>query len=294
MQRVKPIIVTIAAILSCMGLQSFSLAEPAVSPHRQDEIALVVKYMLSVQDVNNLLQRNSSAILVDTRDEKAFKRTRIPGSINIPASFIKTKEYLVNMKVVLVDDGYRLKELLPKVTRLNNNGFDVSILAGGVAAWHQSGGEFEGDLFDLERFHRIPAHYAVPGSRSPFLKTWIDISPQKNNEDQIYPSDTVHIPVRKAHDIQKIVNAINKEDADPLSAVLISNTDGNYASVASLSEQSASTVFYLKNGLAGYKKAVDQQQAMLQARSMRLKTVGGCSTCPEVQEKNKWLNGYLK
>ncbi|MCL7489838.1 MAG: rhodanese-like domain-containing protein, partial [Desulfobulbaceae bacterium] len=284
-QMFKTIILTIAILLNCTISPSFSLAEPAVPPNRQDEIALIKKYLLSVTDVNNLLQHNSSAILVDIRDEESFMRTRIPGSINIPTSFIKTKKYLTGMKVVLVDEGYRLMELLPEITRLNNNGFDVSILAGGIAAWHQSGGEFAGDRFDLERFHYIPAHY-VAGLRLPLLKTWVDISPQQNNDDELNLSEIIHIPVRETRDIQKIVNSVNN-NADSFSAVLIFNADGNYESVASLSELSGSTIFYLKDGLAGYKKAINQQQVMLQARSMRLKTVGGCSTCSEAQEKSK-------
>jgi len=239
--------------------------------------------LLSVADVITLKKQNTHAILVDVRNEAAFEKTRIPESINVPLPFVKTKQYLRDMQIVLVDNGYNFTRLLREAKVLKEKGFDVSILAGGLAAWHQKGGKLVGDLFNLERFYIIPAHYLLPGNRSLLFQTYIDISSKQNPEMQSDFPEVIHIPVKQKEDFQQVISVI-EEKTDPLSAVLIFNNDGNYDPIASLPESCAITGFYLKDGLNGYQRAARQHHAMLQTRDQRLKKVGGCTTCPDAED----------
>lgn len=241
--------------------------------------------LLSAADVMSFKQQNPLCILVDVRKKTEFQKIRIPESINIPLPFVKTKSYLHGMKVILLDNGHDLKRLLQEADALGEKGLDISVLAGGLAAWHQHGGKFAGDLFSVAEFHLLPANHLLPGIRSPFIHTYIDISSEQSPASKIDFPNLFHVPVQSKNDLPQLASFIKKQKIEQLSAVLILNNDGKYEAIASLPELCNTTVFFLKGGGSGYFQATQQHVAMIQTREKRLKTIGGCPTCPAAKEK---------
>jgi hypothetical protein len=76
-----------------------------------------------------------------------YQLYRIPGSLNIPLSFIKTKGFLADKSVVLINNGFKRKPLNNEIDRLKLIGFsDVLILAGGMTGWRRADGRVEGNF----------------------------------------------------------------------------------------------------------------------------------------------------
>ena len=79
-----------------------TLPEPNVGRMNKHDSSL----MISLEAVLQGLSSEQKIVLVDVRGRKEFNRFRIPGSINIPLHFIKTKTFLRTKSLVLVNEGY--------------------------------------------------------------------------------------------------------------------------------------------------------------------------------------------
>jgi rhodanese-related sulfurtransferase len=97
--------------------------------------------LISVKEAIEIKKENPRTLLVDVRGEESFKKIHIPDSINVPLHFIKTKGYLKNIHVILVNRGYEQNRLLHQAELLNKKGFEIVVLSGGLAAWSQLGGK---------------------------------------------------------------------------------------------------------------------------------------------------------
>lgn len=104
---------------------------------------------VAAESVLQEIKAEQKILLIDIRESKAFEKVRIPGSINIPLSFIKTKPFLKPGPLVLVSAGYGQRFMEKECRRLNARGFKAVILLGGLCAWKQAGGKLEGDLTAL-------------------------------------------------------------------------------------------------------------------------------------------------
>lgn len=105
---------------------------------------------LSAERLLQTITDRQPVVLVDIRSEDDFLRCRIPGSINIPLAFIKTKAFLKKKALVLVSQGYDQRYMKAECRRLKQGGFEAAILLGGIFAWRQAGGKLAGDLTALE------------------------------------------------------------------------------------------------------------------------------------------------
>jgi len=237
--------------------------------------------LISVKEAIEAKKNNSQALLIDVRREAAFNAIHIPDSINVPLHLIKTKSYLRNMYVILVNQGYAVSPLLRQAELLNGKGVQAVVLAGGLAAWSQQGKNFRGSdsadhaiLYDVD-----PATL----SAKEFVR-YIDISPEKNAGDLSFLSGTESVPVSSSADLPALMQMIGGSGQSPLTSVLLFNRDGEYRLLEDLPEKCQSTLFFLRNGSEGYKKVVFQQQAILEPKSERIKTIGGCKTCPQIKD----------
>lgn len=99
---------------------------------------------LTVPEVVALLQRRQIS-LVDTRDAQTYRRSHLPGAVNLPLEEIETRlaelHMLPAVPVVYCRSGDKTKEL---AERLAQQGVDISFLDGGVLAWEAEG-------YDLDR-----------------------------------------------------------------------------------------------------------------------------------------------
>ncbi len=80
--------------------------------------------------------RTGAITLVDVRSSQAFRKGFVPGSINIPEYSIRTKRFLKQKRLVLMNDGISNQSLIHTCQRLRKSGFrNVSVLPGGIFAW---------------------------------------------------------------------------------------------------------------------------------------------------------------
>ena len=93
----------------------------------------------------------------------------------------------------------------------------------------------------------------------------------------------VHIPYINNSEafVTKIKTTIDKHKKDLFLSVLIFSENGTYYEEIEkiLRKAGIRNVFYLKNGLAGYKKYLQEQALIWQSKGNLKKTVNKCNSC---------------
>lgn len=271
-KNLKEYCVVLLVLFTCIFLQATS-SRSAVAD---------APNLLSVHEAATMKINDPRTIFVDVRNEQQFETIRIPASINIPAHFLRTKKYLQTMNVILVDEGYDPAALINTGEILNKQGFHISILAGGIAAWQQQKKELTGEEFAGRTLHFVPASAlkkTIEGSR--YVKALINVS--ETALDTPFPG-TKHLPVTKQQDVHKAMQFIADLQLDEKSGVLLFTEQGDYDLFSILPENgNFPTIFFLTGGFAAYSEFAKQHQAMLQPRESRLITIGGCETCPAAE-----------
>jgi rhodanese-related sulfurtransferase len=238
--------------------------------------------LLSVEEAIDLKNDDPRTIYIDVRRQDLFKKSHIPTSINIPLHFIKTKQYLKSMKLILINEGYFLEPLYKEHDRLAKLGFDTRILAGGIAAWNQQGQELTGVSFPHDlTLHLAPANSMTSAIRLDKIKLFIDIS--EMSQEDIFQGATI-LPTANQEDVDNLLTFIEGQGLDEKSAVLIFNQEGNYQLLEDLPPYCRPTLFFLEGGISAYQAAITSTQAMLQPLEKRTKKIGGCATCPPATE----------
>ena len=264
--------------ISLLAVLVFSVAVSAVSPATNTGFSPL---LVSVKEVMAAKKSNPRTLLVDVRGEENFREIHIPDSINVVLHFIKTKIYLRSMSVVLVGDGYADGPLFKQAELLNEKGIKTVVLAGGLAAWSQQGGALMGsDSVGHSDLHNVnPASLSL----TEFSRI-IDVSSDKTVGDLPLFSKAEHIVVTSLDDVPDLAELIDMPNQSPLASVLIFNRNGDYGLIEGLPNKCQTTLFFLQEGSDGYSKAVAQQRAILEPKSERMKTIGGCPTCPPVKD----------
>jgi rhodanese-related sulfurtransferase len=244
----------------------------------------------SVTEAIAMKKQEPRTIYVDTRREKEFLAAHIPSSVNIPLHFVKAKAYLKGMKTILINQGYNLEQLRREGGILQQRGFEVAILAGGIAAWHQQGQPFESESFTEQDFSLISGTELMQKNSSSFFKLLLDISvvDQQGAEKQsVFPGTVLRHPVSSKEDVARLLDVVEDHSLDERNSILILEENGDYSQLESLTKRCKPTVFFLKGGLQEYQRQLERQRAMLQPREKRLKKVGGCSSCPSALGQNR-------
>ncbi|MCB1770508.1 MAG: hypothetical protein KDJ31_12540 [Candidatus Competibacteraceae bacterium] len=115
--------------------------------------------------------RNHTAYLIDVRASAAFEQYHISGALNIPAYAIKTKPFLKNKPLILIDAGYRSHTLDTLCQTLRQQNYTVAILDGGLNAWRHQVAPLTGDALAQVNLDSAPSsplpHFASASSKSP-------------------------------------------------------------------------------------------------------------------------------
>lgn len=185
----------IAATVVFFGL----VAIPIIS------MAVAQQALLTVSEALGLKENDPRTIFIDVRSEIKFNKNRIPTSINVPLHFVRTKQYLKTMRVILVGDGYDTTLLLNYTEKLRKKDLTVHVLAGGIAAWHQQGQKLLGDEFKHLELHKLPASKLIKIREQSSIVASINISDQPLETD--FPSPG-HLPLINPADIEKLAGAI--------------------------------------------------------------------------------------
>ena len=242
------------------------------------------EFVISVNAILQKIKNKEEAILIDVRNHQKFEKFRIPGSINIPLFAIKTKVFLKSKPLILVNEGYNHVRLEQESRRLKKSGFTgVWILSGGLNVWKQKGGPLIGDIFAQKELNKISPHIFFEEKNDTDC-LMIDVTETKNPDVQYLIPQAVVIPLadNSQEFILKIREATYRHKKDPFSSVLIFNQSGEqYGKIDSLIQKTElQNVFYLKDGLNGYKTFLQRQALIWQANNHSKKMLKKCANCP--------------
>jgi rhodanese-related sulfurtransferase len=240
-------------------------------------------YLISPDSVLRKLKEKRGLVIVDVREMDDFRRFKIPGSINIPAFALSKKPFLKSKTLVLVNEGFNYSKLEQACQRLRKSGFhNVSILIGGLSHWREKGLPIEGDVFAQKSLNKIPPREFF-AERNYENLVLVDVSGIMSPEASSLMPGALSVPYRKqakkfVHELKEV---LQPHKNDPLISVLIFNQNGRYPQRMEglIRKAGIKNVFYLKDGLEGYKTFLQKQALILRTKNTR-KIVKKCVTCP--------------
>jgi rhodanese-related sulfurtransferase len=206
-------------------------------------------------------------MLVDVRRAQDFARYHIPGSINIPAFALKTKPFLKERTLVLVDDGRRPRRLEATCRDLRRRGFrQVRVLHGGLRAWRHALGPLTGDeLARAELGRLMPADLVLEQDQARWRALNLaggDASPLSEVFDISDPLDEEHRG-SFADALREAVETELRRFGSSRDVLLVAADDERDAEFArQVAGRDWPQVYYLAGGLAGYRDHLARQQAI--------------------------------
>jgi rhodanese-related sulfurtransferase len=238
--------------------------------------------LVEVRSVLGRLEKGDPLVLVDVRSPEAFERVRIPGSLNIPLQFIRTKPFLKTTPVVLVNQGFGLQALAEECERLQSAGYSVSILSGGLCAWHRAGGPLEGDLGTAAEFSRVTPQDAYLEKDAPF-RLVVDVSGVRSQTSREEFPDAVHVPLEgdPADVLERLQAALGQlPDARVKAPLILSESGLEYDRMEQVLGQAGfESVFFLAGGIAAYRRYLADLARLWPPRESRVRTLTPCPTC---------------
>ncbi len=278
--------------LLCMGMVSgnslFAGPSPDSASIPSELVSLKTEeynpaVVVTVETVLKKRKQKEDLILIDIRNKSMFEKFRIPGSMNVPLFALKTKIFLKARSVVLFNAGYRHSLLEKECLRLKDIGFsNVSIMFGGLDHWGKKGGPIEGDIFSQNELNKVSARDFF-GERKFKNQVVINLSEKINKEAISLIPQTVTIPYQNqgVKFIAVLKNVLHEKGGNPLRLLLICSWNGEYPEglETRLMKAGIEHVYFLKDGLQGYKGFLQQQAQMLQSKNEK-KTVKKCALCP--------------
>jgi rhodanese-related sulfurtransferase len=238
--------------------------------------------LVEVRSVLRRLEKGDPLVLVDVRRPEAFGRVRIPGSLNIPLQFIRTKPFLKTTPVVLVHQGFGLQALTGECRRLQPAGYRVSILSGGLCAWHRAGGPLEGDLGSAAEFSRVTPQDAYLEKDTDF-RLVVDVSGVRSQTSREAFPHAVHIPREEnsALVLKRLQAALDQRPDARFSAPLILSESGlEYDRVEQVLGQAGfESVFFLAGGITAYRRYLADLARLWPPRESRVRTLSPCTAC---------------
>jgi rhodanese-related sulfurtransferase len=255
-------------------------SRPAIASSRAK--APTAAWLVDVESVLRRLAKGDPLVLVDVRSPEAFERVRIPGALNIPLQFIRTKPFLKPIPVVLVNEGFDLQPLVRECERLESAGFSASVVSGGLCAWHGTGGPLEGDLGAAAEFNRVTPQ-AVFLEKDAASRLVVDVSGVRSQMSREEFPHAVHVPLEEdpADVLERLQAALGpKPEWGLLGPLVISESGLEYDRLEQALRQGGfKHVFFLTGGIAGYRRYLADLARLWPPRESRVKTITPCPAC---------------
>jgi rhodanese-related sulfurtransferase len=213
------------------------------------------------------LYKKGSLFVVDVRGATDFEHYRIPGAMNIPLSFVKTKAFLKAQPFVLVDASPGSGELESACQQLREAGFkQAAVLRGGLMGWRRASGTIEGDLLAQRELNRMPpVEFAEEGGYADWLVVSVASAP-KDELAKFLPK-AVALPHASddasfAADLKTAVAKRTRKGTE-LNVLVVDDDGSRIEKLESLVPTGlANPVMFLEGGLAGYRKFWTEQAAI--------------------------------
>lgn len=252
--------------------------------------------LISVESVLSKIKHKQKIVFVDVRNSEEFEKVRIPGSINIPLHFIKSKAFLKLKPLVLVNTGYPYSQMEKDCERLRNNGFKAWILMGGIHSWQRKGGQLKGDFLTLNGYNKISPRIFFQ-EKDYSNQIVLDVSKEHTQASKKLIPYATHIPFFSySADLDLLLSAITAEskynpdfgdlrasavNKEGVKYFLIFNENGDqYEKIEKIMQKKGlENTFYLKGGLNAYKRFLQHLTLSRKSRHSRLKRVDKCRNC---------------
>jgi rhodanese-related sulfurtransferase len=228
------------------------------------------------------VKSGANILLIDVRPAADYQGLHIPGAMNIPLHFIKTKAYLKSSPFVLVDKGLDYHRLAPICRQLRKMGFHARILEGGMSAWAARGGPMVGEPVRQMDYSRIsPVDFFQ--EKDYARRIVCDVSAKRSPASRRLMPYAVHLPLsgnakKQAARLEKFKTAYASAAEETL---LVVDRDGHgYRNVKrAFAHAGFKNVFYLSGGVKAYQnylEGVAQSWQPLKKRRLRLNRCGSC------------------
>lgn len=209
--------------------------------------------IIKPQDLSQRIEKGEKVMVVDVRTRELFEQAHLPGSLNIPLYFIKTKSFLKGIPLILMDRGDQYTQLERESKVLKQSGFDVLILYGGFNAWFGQGYPVGGTRAGGEDIHEMtPQAFFAERNYDHWLV--LDLTESQETVKLIPYAVSVKLSSDSARFNKQIKQA--EQDNPDCQIVLMIDEDGKNPDRAQsvISQSRLKNVYYLSTGLAGYKK----------------------------------------
>ena len=235
---------------------------------------------ISAQQVHEAWSKRN-ILLIDVRRENEFEKFRIPDALNLAPFSIKTKSYLKDKHIVLVNEGRYLTQLESVCEELKTKGFQkVNVLSGGIYGWHQAGFPVYGEKIELSRLNKISPSEWISALHE---REWnyIDLDNSLKSVDNIihFPSIIEYEP----NDKRALISAVNQVNKSYNPRVLsgflvVSNNGDDYKSVERLLRMSdAKNIFFLSGGVTEFKRYLKTHASLISRLARGFKEPHRCS-----------------
>ena len=254
---------------------------PAATTRAAEPIPCFVAYDEVIEK-----QARGKLMLVDVRKAQDYARLRIPGSINIGATALKTKAFLKRRAIVLVAAGYARRQLESLCGQLRRQGFaDVAALDGGLNAWIGQGGAVSGSPLARAALSRLsPRAFMTERDNPRWLVVDLNGVPLRTSTEPFAPPVTARTlagsafaapdsrtPDGAVERMQRLAGSRESKAASAPYFLVVSRDGGGYDSlVARLRDSSLHQVYFLDGGLAAYRRFLSDWQARQGARRVAM------------------------
>jgi len=221
---------------------------------------------------------------IDVRDSKSYSRNHIRQSINMPLHAVKSKSFLKNKKILLLDEGVERARLIYACKQLFETGYpNVKVLQGGIIGL-QNNAKNELKFNKAEGIYSLtPGKLIFDQRYEPWIVVDITIQPSKRLVqyfDAIFSFD--QYPA--ANQLRHIFNSgqSNPTSGSSPSVILIDKAGQGYEQFELWRNEMSrllkrDNIFYLQGGTKAFDEYVIRQHAMLRKKEFVMNKPKGCA-----------------
>ena len=233
--------------------------------------------------------------IIDVRSQEDFERLRIPGSINLPLHAIKTKSYLKQTPIVLLDEGFSYNRLSGVCKILNQEDFNAKVLYGGLLAWDDFGGRLDGDMHLLRGHRRVTFEEFF--SEKDYGNQLVVYVGKEASDDSDLPAG-IHLSMGsdpKKWAAQLKPHLKNAVTYPYVSVVLISKDDLDRDRVLTLAASAnVRHWFLLEGGITGYLNKLINIALAAKPKDQHIKIIGACPQCKNASDSDSHVDKSKK